>query len=142
MARAWVLMGVPGAGKTTVARRLRSCTGAEHIDPDSVPADWRARFHDTQLARRAARDRRLEACLGRNRDLIWDGTGRNLGEYAELLQRLRRHGYRTELVLVTACRPAARPRVPDGVKEQAARSVGPNFRTLSKLADAARVVGR
>ena len=71
-----VLIGLPGAGKSTLARALARERGTLHLDRDAIRARRfpRARFtEDEKLAANAEAWRRARVALLRRREVIVDG---------------------------------------------------------------------
>ncbi len=109
-----LMMGAPGAGKSTILAGLRQRSDVVMIDPDEfkqklpeyqeaikdpsrmpLSAAHKVHYESSYIARRA----RDEAVAGR-RNMMVDGTGRNAAAMIELCDRLRSTGYRVHLVFV------------------------------------------
>ncbi len=81
MAMLYLLMGYPGAGKTTAAKALHELTGAEHISSDTMrlklfPHPSFSHTEHDQLYRHL--DREVERLLNAGKDVIYDA---NLNRY-------------------------------------------------------------
>lgn len=81
MATLYLMMGYPGAGKTTAAKVIHELTGAEHVSSDTMrlkmfPQPTFNQIEHDQLYRKL--DKEVEQLLTEGRDVIYDA---NLNRY-------------------------------------------------------------
>lgn len=158
--RAVLMCGFPGSGKNWVLKR-RPRVDHVLIDVDLcleyMPEFWSGVASNTNKSekdwvfslRDQARDianLMLDTVISNKMHFIWNGTGRSLDFYTELIQRLRYHGYIIEICGIFARTATARQRmrtrvrpVPKCILMDAMNSVAPNFKQLADIADHARV---
>ena len=91
----WVTMGMPGAGKTTWARRHATETGATVISSDAIrtddvnPKQWFMRMHSS-----------VEACLLEGTDVVVDACNTTTDQRRRWLEQGKRHNARCTLVVL------------------------------------------
>jgi len=164
--RAVLMSGFPGAGKNWVLDKHHK---SDHVLIDVDECLMRLpRFWDG-VARRVGRppsqddwvlsmrsearkiaDRLLDETIDARSHLVWNGTGRSIGFYSELIERLRTHHYEIELCGVAVRPNTARARmkqrerrtkrpVPKHVLVDAIECVATNFASLADSVDHARI---
>jgi 8-oxo-dGTP pyrophosphatase MutT (NUDIX family)/predicted ABC-type ATPase len=157
-----VMMGGPASGKSGVLKALESGrTDFVHIDADAIKGELPEYRHGlAEGAKDAAKsvhsesgwlvDRTFDEAVAARKNLVLDGTGKDLEGYLTRIRRLRAAGYAIRLVYVRvephigARRAIERSAetgryVPDRVIEQAYAQIPANFATIAKQVDSYNV---
>lgn len=144
------MMGLPAAGKSTVAARLFA--GWTHLDPDAIKETLPGydpahayRVHDLSMDIFA---QQFDAAVAaRTGHIVVDGTGVNAEAMVRRMVTAQGAGFHTTLCYVTCtlrtslARAAARPRqVPESVIREKAANIATSFDIVSRYADAVQVV--
>lgn len=94
--------GLPGAGKSSVITKLLGDTGLRIIDVDKFYALDQAKGREPgdypRYTEKASK--MIDITTQRNKSLILDGTGTNVGRYAETKKRLEDQGYQCLLLYI------------------------------------------
>jgi len=91
-----MMVGIPGAGKTTFAERFAKTFSAPYLNPRSLS-------HQTGIAvneAEAVTQLFLDELLKTNRTLLYEGPVETKAERAEVLKQAKQAGYQTLLVWV------------------------------------------
>ncbi|MES2971254.1 MAG: ATP-binding protein [Patescibacteria group bacterium] len=113
MARLYLLMGYPGAGKTTAAQAIREVTGAEHVSSDAMrikmfPQPTFSQTEHDQLYRHI--DREVEHLLKAGKDVIYDANLNRHRHRQEKYAICERTGTKAVLIWVQAPKELAKSR--------------------------------
>lgn len=110
--KAIFMMGVPGSGKTAIAKRLIAGTGLKMVNSDSV-YEWLTMKSDTPILTKGYEDelyrhsnrlvrKQMDNYIDGRLGLLIDSTGKKIERTIELKQRLESLGYETMAVFVNA----------------------------------------
>jgi cytidylate kinase len=125
--KAIFITGTPGAGKTTIARRLQGMTGLRRVDYDQ--------FHELALRQGRQvdferiihlRDTRLTAYMDRRLGLLIEESGRKHERLKETKLLLEQLGYDTLMVFANVSLEVAKQRVAKRAAETG-RDVAPDY---------------
>lgn len=96
-----MMLGYPGAGKSTTAKRIKKLSGAKHLSSDAVRLElfptptYSQEEHDTVYR---ALDARAEAFLSQGKDVIYDANFNHYVHRAEKYRMCKRVGARPVLL--------------------------------------------
>lgn len=108
-----MMLGYPGAGKTTTAKAIAELTGAEHISSDIIRTEmftqptFSQEEHDKLYAEL---DRRTEAALAEGKDVIYDANLNRLVHRQEKYDICKRTNAKSLLLWVKTPREIAKTR--------------------------------
>jgi len=108
--KAIFMMGSPGSGKTTVARKIAEGTGLKMVNSDSV-YEWLTTGTDMPIVSKGYEDelykhsnrlvrKQMENYIDGRLGLIIDSTGKKVSRVLELKERLEKLGYETMAIFV------------------------------------------
>jgi adenylate kinase family enzyme len=130
--KAIFMMGSPGSGKTTVAKKIAAGTGLKMVNSDTV-YEWLTMGSDMPIISKGYEDelyrhsnrlvrKQMENYIDGRLGLMVDSTGKNPRRIMELKERLEKLGYETMAVYVNVDIETALNR-----NEQRRRMVDPNW---------------
>jgi len=118
-----MLMGLPGVGKSHVARLLCARLGAAHVATDELRSRLFIAASYTDAENRAvfaASEALVEVLLGEGHRVVVDATNLRVRNRAAVEELARRRGVPLVHVLVTAAEADARTRLADRARSRAA----------------------
>lgn len=130
--KAIFMMGSPGSGKTTVAKKIAAGTGLKMVNSDSV-YEWLTIGSDMPIISKGYEDelykhshrlirKQMNSYIDGRLGMIIDSTGKNPRRILELKERLEKLGYETMAVYVNVDIETALNR-----NEERRRKVDPNW---------------
>lgn len=118
MATLYLMLGLPGAGKTTTAKEIAELTGAQRLTSDELrlklfPQPTFSEPEHQQLYRHL--DREVDELLGQGKSVIYDANLNRYRHRVEKYELAKKHQAQTVLVWVDVPKSLARAR---RIKEQ------------------------
>lgn len=127
MATLYLLVGYPGAGKTTTSKALHQLTGAEHLWADHIrkeqfnPPTYSEK-ENNQLYEEL--NQRTEQLLASGQSVIYDTNFNYAADRQKLRQLAQKHGAETKLLWVQTPREIAKQRATVEAHQHESRVLG------------------
>lgn len=140
MAQLYLMLGYPGAGKTTTAKVIHELTGAEHISSDAMrlklfPQPSFSQMEHDQLYRHI--DKEVERLLGEGKDVIYDANLNRFRHRKEKYDMCERTGATPVLIWVQTPKELAKSRA---IHQSRAHLIPHNETPVSMFERIARVI--
>lgn len=139
MATLYLMLGYPGAGKTTAAQAIHELTGAEHLWADRERRDLYGTptySHEENLELYAQMNDEAARLLRHGKSVIYDTNFKYNRDREHLRGIAKRVGAETVLVWVVVPKEVAEQRATDGAESQHTRLLGDMpVETFNHLAD-------
>ncbi len=127
MTKLYLMVGYPGAGKTTAAQMLHDLTGAEHLWADHIRKE---QFQEPTYSQQEsnqlydAMNQQTEELLKQGKSVIFDTNFNFYKDRQKLRQIATDAGAQTVLIWVQAPRPVAKQRATTNAHQQDSRVLG------------------
>lgn len=123
----YLMLGYPGAGKTTVAKVLSELTGAEHVWADKerrerIGQPTYSHQENTELYERLNKE--VEQLIAKNKDVIFDTNFSFFKDRLKLTNIAKKYGAKTIVVWVKTDKSLAKERSIKDAHQQPTRLLG------------------